>query len=73
MDGDVLFYFIFDKGNEKKGFELEKEYINDFLFKNLNVVKNGKVYKVDDVIWNIVGGVIVVNLLLDDIEKCFVK
>ncbi|PEL04099.1 iron siderophore-binding protein [Bacillus toyonensis] len=73
MDGDVLFYFTFDKGNEKKGSELEKEYINDPLFKNLNAVKNGKAYKVDDVIWNTAGGVMAANLLLDDIEKRFVK
>ncbi|WP_439875004.1 ABC transporter substrate-binding protein [Bacillus mycoides] len=73
MDGDVLFYFTFDKGNEKKGSELEKEYINDPLFKNLNAVKNDKAYKVDDVIWNTAGGVMAANLLLDDIEKRFVK
>lgn len=73
MDGDVLFYFTFDKGNEKKGSELEKEYINDPLFKNLNAVKNGTAYKVDDVIWNTAGGVMAANLLLDDIEKRFVK
>ncbi|QIE35394.1 iron-siderophore ABC transporter substrate-binding protein [Bacillus tropicus] len=73
MDGDVLFYFTFDKGNEKKGSELEKEYINDPLFKNLNAVKNNKAYKVDDVIWNTAGGVMAANLLLDDIEKRFVK
>lgn len=73
IECDVLFYFTFDKGNEKKGSELEKEYINDPLFKNLNAVKNGKAYKVDDVIWNTAGGVIAANLLLDDIEKRFVK
>ena len=73
MDGDVLFYFTFDKGNDKKGSELEKEYINDPLFKNLNAVKNNKAYKVDDVIWNTAGGVMAANLLLDDIEKRFVK
>ncbi|MGH1042193.1 iron siderophore-binding protein [Bacillus wiedmannii] len=73
MDGDVLFYFTFDKGNDKKGSELEKEYINDPLFKNLNAVKDSKAYKVDDVIWNTAGGVMAANLLLDDIEKRFVK
>ncbi|PFB50064.1 iron siderophore-binding protein, partial [Bacillus thuringiensis] len=46
---------------------------NDPLFKNLNAVKNGKAYKVDDVIWNTAGGVMAANLLLDDIEKRFVK
>lgn len=73
MDGDIIFYFTYDKGNEKKGSELEKEYINDPLFKNLNASKNGKVYKVDDVIWNTAGGVMAANLMLDDIEKRFVK
>ncbi|KFM99664.1 iron-siderophore ABC transporter substrate-binding protein [Bacillus clarus] len=73
MDGDTIFYFTYDKGNEKKGSELEKEYINDPLFKNLNASKNNKVYKVDDVIWNTAGGVMAANLMLDDIEKHFVK
>ncbi|CAG9613047.1 putative siderophore-binding lipoprotein YfiY [Bacillus rhizoplanae] len=73
MDGDILFYFTYNKGNENKGSELEKEYTSDPLFQNLNAVKNGKAYKVDDVIWNTAGGVIAANLMLDDIEKRFVK
>lgn len=73
MDGDILFYFTYDPGNEQKGSELEKEYTNDPLFQNLNAVKNDKVYKVDDVIWNTAGGVMAANLMLDDIEKLLVK
>lgn len=73
MDGDILFYFTYNQGNENKGSELEKEYTSDPLFQNLNAVKNGKAYKVDDVIWNTAGGVIAANLMLDDIEKRFVK
>ncbi|HEK9101088.1 ABC transporter substrate-binding protein [Bacillus cereus] len=73
MDGDIIFYFTYNQGNEKKGSELEKEYINDPLFKNLNAAKNNKVYQVDDIIWNTAGGVMAANLMLDDIEKRFIK
>ncbi|MCI4060978.1 iron siderophore-binding protein, partial [Bacillus cereus] len=59
---DELFYFPCAKGNEKKRSELEKEYINHPLFKNINAVKNGKAYKVDDVILNTAGAVIAADL-----------
>ncbi|MFJ7728411.1 ABC transporter substrate-binding protein [Neobacillus sp. NPDC097160] len=72
MDGDILFYFTYDTG-DGKGSELEKEWINDPLFKNLEVAKNGEVHKVNDTIWNTAGGVLAANLMLDDIEKIFLK
>ncbi|MGM0902693.1 MAG: ABC transporter substrate-binding protein [Bacillota bacterium] len=72
MDGDVLFYFTYEVG-DGEATELEKEWIEDPLFKNLEVAKNGQVYKVDDAIWNTAGGVIAANLMLDDIETYFLK
>nr|WP_275900439.1 iron-siderophore ABC transporter substrate-binding protein [Anoxybacillus rupiensis] len=72
MDGDILFYFTYETGDGKAN-ELEKEWINDPLFKNLNVAKQGKVYKVSDTIWNTAGGVLAANLMLDDIEKYFLE
>jgi iron complex transport system substrate-binding protein len=72
MDGDVLFYFTYEEGNGEAS-QLEKEWIEDPLFKNLEVAKNGKVHKVDDAIWNTAGGVIAANLMLDDIEKHFLQ
>lgn len=72
MDGDILFYFTYDTG-DNKGNELEKDWISDPIFKNLSVSKNHKVYKVDDAIWNTAGGVIAANLMLDDIEKYFLN
>ena len=72
MDGDVLFYFTYEVG-DGEATELEKEWIEDPLFKNLDVVKNGEVHKVDDAIWNTAGGVIAANLMLDDIEKIFLE
>jgi iron complex transport system substrate-binding protein len=72
MEGDVLFYFTYEVG-DGEATELEKEWIEDPLFKNLEVAKNGQVYKVDDAIWNTAGGVIAANLMLDDIETYFLK
>jgi iron complex transport system substrate-binding protein len=48
---------------------LEKEWTNDPLWKNPNVVKNNKAFKVDDTIWNTSGGVICANKVVDELEK----
>lgn len=72
MDGDILFYFTYETGKGEAS-KQEQEWINDPLFKNLSAVKNNKVYKVDDVIWNTAGGVIAANLFLDDLGKYFLN
>ncbi|MCP1144504.1 ABC transporter substrate-binding protein [Lysinibacillus endophyticus] len=72
MDGDILFYFTYETG-DGAATELEKEWLEDPIFKNLEVAKKGEVHKVDDVIWNTAGGVKAANLMLDDIEKTFLK
>ncbi|WP_102264247.1 ABC transporter substrate-binding protein [Mesobacillus jeotgali] len=72
MDGDILFYFTYDEG-DGKATEVEKEWIEDPLFQNLEVAKKGEVHKVDDAIWNTAGGVKAANLMLDDLEKHLLK
>lgn len=72
MDGDILFYFTYETG-DGAATQVEKEWIEDPLFQNLEVAKQGKVYKIDDAIWNTAGGVVAANLMLDDIEKYFLK
>jgi iron complex transport system substrate-binding protein len=72
MDGDILFYFTYETG-DGVATELEKEWLEDPLFKNLEVAKNAEIHKVDDVIWNTAGGVKAANLMLDDIENTFLK
>lgn len=72
MEGDILFYFTYETG-DGKGSELEKEWIADPLFKNLEVAKKGEVHKVSDTIWNTAGGVLAANLMLDDVEEIFLK
>ncbi|MES1046483.1 iron-siderophore ABC transporter substrate-binding protein [Heyndrickxia sp. FSL K6-6286] len=72
MDGDILFYFTYETGDGEAS-TLEKDWINDPLFKNLKVAKAGNVHKVNDDIWNTAGGVLAANLMLDDIEKIFLQ
>lgn len=67
-DGDVMFYYTYETGNGE-GAAREKEWIQDPMFQNLGVAKSGKVYLVDDAIWNTSGGVRSANLMLNDIEN----
>jgi iron complex transport system substrate-binding protein len=69
MDADILFYFTYAPPGDTEATKTEEEWTNDPLWKNLNVVKAGKAYKVDDAIWNTAGGVIAANKMLDDLEK----
>ncbi|MBH5320106.1 iron-siderophore ABC transporter substrate-binding protein [Paenibacillus sp. GSMTC-2017] len=72
MEGDVLFYFAYD--NEKgEAAQAEKEWQEDALWKNLNVVKSGNVHKVYDGVWNSSGGILAANLMLDDLQKYLLK
>jgi iron complex transport system substrate-binding protein len=68
MDGDIMFYFSYETG-DGEATKLEKEWTNDPLWKNLNVVKNNKAFKVDDTIWNTSGGVICANKVVDELEQ----
>lgn len=72
MDGDILFYFTWETGNGEAA-KLEKEWLENPLWKNLNVAKNNKVFKVNDDIWNTSGGVKAANLMLNDLEKFFLN
>ncbi|MGN7472094.1 ABC transporter substrate-binding protein [Brevibacillus sp. SAFN-007a] len=67
MDGDIMFYFTYETGKGEAS-KIEQEWTNDPLWKNLNVVKAGKAFKVDDTIWNTSGGVIAANKVLDELE-----
>ncbi|MBW4838945.1 MAG: iron-siderophore ABC transporter substrate-binding protein [Paenibacillaceae bacterium] len=70
VDADRLFYFTYETGDGKAN-QTELDWTNDPLWKNLNVVKNGKTYKVDDAIWNTAGGIKAANLLLDELYKIY--
>ncbi len=66
---DRLFYFTYDL--DGKGKEQEEEWMKDPLWQNLKVVKNNKIYKVNDATWNTSGGVISANMMMDDLYKLY--
>lgn len=67
---DKVFYFTYETG-DGKGTQQEQEWMNDPLWKNLKVVKNNKLIKVNDTTWNTAGGVKAANLMLDDMYKIY--
>jgi iron complex transport system substrate-binding protein len=71
MDGDVMFYFVSETQEDNEASKVAQEWLEDPLFKNLEVSKNGKVIKVDEAIWNTAGGYEAANLLLDEILDYF--
>ncbi|MEK8127828.1 iron-siderophore ABC transporter substrate-binding protein [Paenibacillus filicis] len=71
MDGDIMFYFASDSPGKTDTTKVVEEWMNDPLFKNLNVSKTNKVFKVDEAIWNSAGGYKAANLVLDEFQKYF--
>lgn len=70
MNGDKLFYFTYETGDGKAN-QVEDEWTNSKLWKNLEVVQKGDAHKVSDATWNTAGGVLAANEMLDDIEHFF--
>ncbi|PZE19860.1 ABC transporter substrate-binding protein [Paenibacillus xerothermodurans] len=70
LDTDILFYFTYETGDGTAN-KTEQEWLNDPLWKNMNVVKSGNAHKVSDVIWNTAGGVKAANLMLTELAKIY--
>lgn len=67
---DRVFYFTYETG-DGKGNKQEQEWMTDPLWKNLKVVKENKLVKVNDATWNTGGGVRSANIMLDDLYKIY--
>ncbi|MRH43821.1 ABC transporter substrate-binding protein [Aquibacillus halophilus] len=68
MNADVFYIFNEEDPAVQQTFE---EWTNHPLWANLDAVKNDQVYMVDEVIWNMAGGIKAANLMLDDIYDRF--
>ncbi|MGG2074937.1 iron-siderophore ABC transporter substrate-binding protein [Lysinibacillus irui] len=68
MNADVIYMFMEDDEAVKKVYE---EWTNHPLWKELDAVKANQVYQVDEINWNLAGGIISANLMLDDIYDKF--
>ncbi|MDM5189447.1 iron-siderophore ABC transporter substrate-binding protein [Bacillus sp. DX4.1] len=73
FDADYLFYFAYTVEGDTKVKKTEEKWLNDSMWKNLNVVKEGHAYEVSDAVWNTAGGVLAANEMLKDVEKSLVK
>lgn len=70
MAGDHIFYFTRDSG-DGEGIAVENEWTESALWLGFDAVKQGKVSRVDDAVWNTAGGIIAANLVLDDISEVY--
>ncbi|WP_209122740.1 ABC transporter substrate-binding protein [Alkalihalobacillus sp. BA299] len=68
MNADVFYIFNEDDEAVQKTFE---EWTNHPLWSNLDAVQKEQVYMVDEVTWNMAGGIISANMMLDDIYDRF--
>ena len=68
MNADVFFTFVSDGEDVQEAY---KEWTNHTLWKNLDAVKNGRDYMVDDVAWNMGGGLLSAHEMLDQIYEHF--
>lgn len=68
MNADVIYMFMENDEAVKKVYE---EWTNHPLWKELDAVKANQVYQVDEINWNLAGGIISANLMLDDIYDKF--
>ncbi len=68
MDGDLLFYYTFDKG-DGKGDKAAANWLQDPLWRQLRVVQNQQVFRVDDIYWNLSGSLTSARAVLEDIRS----
>lgn len=71
MNADVFYVFLSDPGQDSAVQKTYDEWQNHPLWKNLDAVKANQVYTVDEVTWNLGGGILAANLMLDNIYDRF--
>jgi len=65
MDGDIMFYWV----TEAEVYDKANQWLENPVFKSLNVSKTNQVFEVNETIWNTAGGIKAANLLLDDLVE----
>lgn len=72
MDGDVIFVMVSDwRGDD--AVELEDEWTSHPLWAELEAVQRDAVFAVDEEHWNLGGGILAANAMLDDLEEHFLE
>ncbi|MFV0292995.1 MAG: ABC transporter substrate-binding protein [Paracoccus sp. (in: a-proteobacteria)] len=70
MDGDRIFFFTYETGNGE-GDALRDQVLADPLWQSLSAVREGRVYEVDDGIWNTAGGILAADMMLKDVARIY--
>ncbi|WEK02921.1 MAG: iron-siderophore ABC transporter substrate-binding protein [Candidatus Devosia phytovorans] len=70
MGGDRIFYFAPDDDPAESLSNLD-EWLNDPLFVQLDAAKNDKVSRVEELAWNLGGGIYSAYMMLDDIAEIY--
>jgi len=71
MNADVNFVFLTDPGSDEAVKKTYEEWQAHPLWKNLDSVKTNQVFVVDEVTWNMGGGIIAANNMLDQLYDHF--
>ncbi|MCM3749532.1 ABC transporter substrate-binding protein [Paenibacillus pasadenensis] len=71
LDADYIFDFTVDWDGDGAIYKTQKEWIDNALWSNLKAVKNKKYYKVNAVNWNLSGGPLAADKMLDDLYFYF--
>lgn len=71
LDGDYIFDVTQLRSSDPSTSNSQTDWTAHPLWKTLKGVKNGKYYKVDVVTWNLSGGVLAANAMLDDVYRYF--
>jgi iron complex transport system substrate-binding protein len=75
MDGDVIFVMVSDEWYAQTGGadvdETMSRWTSTDLWKGLSAVKAGNVHEVNESHWNLGGGLLAANAMLEDLEKYF--
>ncbi|PZD94497.1 iron ABC transporter substrate-binding protein [Paenibacillus sambharensis] len=71
MNADVSFVFLTDPGSDEAVQKTYEEWTAHPLWNNLDSVKADQVYQIDEVTWNMGGGLISANLMLDQLYEHF--
>lgn len=70
LDADML--FVFNSGTDATAIQKTyDEWTSHPLWKTLKAYKNNQIVKVDEVNWNLAGGYLTANLMLDDLYQIF--
>ncbi|MBO8170820.1 MAG: iron-siderophore ABC transporter substrate-binding protein [Bacillaceae bacterium] len=71
MNADVFFLFLSDPGQNEAVQKTYEEWTGHPLWKNLDAVKANQVYEIDEVAWNMAGGIISAHNMLDQLYEHF--